>query len=252
MKKLVVSIVSAFVLLGNAAVTQVFAETQTSDGWNVTLSKDGKSLSDNFNNPAGGNSIQDVLSNMQPGDTANFIIDVKNESPNSADFYLLNNVIDSFEQSVDASGGGYSYILSYEGKNSRDLYNSTNVGGDNSTGLMEVSEKGTGLEDYIFLDNISKGGSGKVKLQVTLDGESQPNVYQNSFADLSMKFAVEVIPVPTPKSREEKIERKQDRVIYLPNTGDDSNLGLYIGGFVVSLLLAAYAYYRLKKISKKA
>jgi hypothetical protein len=47
------------------------------------------------------------------------------------------------------------------------------------------------MDDYFFLGTLSKGETGKVVLNVSLDGETEGNAYFDTLARLALKFAVE-------------------------------------------------------------
>jgi len=174
------------------------ASAETLNGasdWVVTFTTANRIVS-NFGETA----IDDTLRNLQPGDTANFKITVLNSSGKTIDWYMQNSVIKSLEDSSAASGGAYSYILTYttSAGTGRELYNSNTVGGEDSpagAGLNEINR--TELKDWIFLEQMATGRSGVVNLQVSLEGESQGNNYQDTMADLRMKFAAEIVPTRT-------------------------------------------------------
>lgn len=177
----------------------------------------------------------DNVSQMQPGDDITLTIEVRQTNDGSADWYLSNAVLKSLEDG-DASGSAYGYTLSYEGpSNSRVLYTSKSIGGIGSqAGLAEATNA---MDDYFFLGTLSKGQKGKVKLNVALDGETEGNAYFDTFAQLSMKFAVEPnvtsSPSPTPSQKtttntvtKDKVEEKtetvtKDKVIERTRTVDD-------------------------------
>ena len=179
-----------------ALPTAASAETLNgASDWVVTFTTANRIVS-NFGETA----IDDTLRNMQPGDTANFKITVLNSGGKTIDGYMQNSVIKSLEDSSAASGGAYSYILTYtpSAGTGRELYNSNTVGGENSpagAGLNEINR--TELKDWIFLEQMATGRSGVVNLQVKLEGESQGNSYQDTMADLRMKFAAEIVPTRT-------------------------------------------------------
>ena len=58
--------------------------------------------------------FDDVLDYMQPGDSASFQVEIKNSYETATDWYMTNKVLKSLEDaSKTASGGAYSYILTY-------------------------------------------------------------------------------------------------------------------------------------------
>ena len=258
MNKKLVSLVSAVSILG--MTVNVFADDTSYGPWKVSF--DGTKITEydtagNATSFGGTDSIQNALNGMQPGDSVEITINVENTNKTYADWYLQNDVLLNFEDSTNASGGAYTYDLTYTTSTggTNVLFSSDSVGGEHSS--TTPTEAGEGLEeatnaldDYIFLEEMPSGKSGKVTLRVSLDGETQGNNYQVTAAKLNMLFAVEVPPTKTPEPKEEVIVRRQDRIIYLPNTGDDSNILLYIGAFFVSLYIMVYAGWRLKRASK--
>lgn len=196
-KKLLALLLMALLVLSLSATA--FAETITGAGdWYVEFNSKQK-MESHF--PA----ITDLLRNVQPGDEAIVTVAVKNTSGKTVDWYMLNNIIQTLEESHSAANGGYSYILNYKTSSgsTRELYNSNKVGGGgedyahhdytNSTaeGLKEIQDA---LKDYMFLERMDSGKSGMVELKVALDGESQDNSYQDALAKLQLQFAVEVVP----------------------------------------------------------
>ena len=89
------------------------------------------------------------------------------------------------------------------------------------------------LEDYFYLDDLAVGENAKVLLTVGLDGETQGNSYQNTFAELQMNFAVE--------------NGETKKIVQAPHTGDSTQMGMYgmvalVAGLGCMLLL----FFRLK------
>lgn len=160
------------------------------DGWQVTF--DGTELSSTFTNAA----IDDVIYQMQPGDTANIRLELRNDNGGDTHWYMTNQVLQSLEDSQDvAEGGAYGYVLTYTGPDGTEdiLYSSQDVGGDtvneSGEGLHQATDS---LEDYFYLDTLSGSESGAVTLEVHLEGETQGNEYQDTLARLQMNFAVEL------------------------------------------------------------
>jgi hypothetical protein len=118
---------------------------------------------------------------------------------------MSNEVLKSLEDN-DASGSAYGYKLSYKGpSNSRTLYESKSVGGKGSAdGLAEATNA---MDEYFYLGPLSNGETGKVILNVTLDGETEGNAYFDTLARLALKFAVE--PEVEPKKTTVNIESKE-------------------------------------------
>ena len=187
MKKRVFGILLALVI-----VLALPAAAQAADGWKVTFTADSK-MESNFTTSA----IADAVAGLQPGDDAVFEITLENKYKDPVDWYMFNEVIRSLEDGTVASGGAYTYILTYRtsGGSVTELYNSDTVGGEGSENSLEgLHEASSALSDYFFLETMNPGGTGTVTLTVALDGESQGNRYQDTLANLTMKFAVEITP----------------------------------------------------------
>lgn len=210
--------------------TAAFAEHLSGgDGWLVTYTKDGK-MSDNYSSEQ----YIDKIGELQPGDDITFTVSLKHENDKDADWYLSNDVVKSLEAGK-AEGSAYGYLLTYTGPGqSRTLYDSSAVGGDDTEGLKEATNA---MEEFLYLDKLSKGQSGTVKLLVTLDGETEGNDYFNTLARLNMRFAVEAsdptktTPPPTKTTTPPPVK-----------TGDETDLfPFYVIMTVSGLLLLVIA-----------
>lgn len=236
MKKILKTLIATLALSAAFALTTApaFAETMTSETpWNVTFTSDAK-MESNFNP----DDISQLVNDIQPGDTAKIAINLKNANSGSTNWYMTNKILSSLEESAAlATGGAYTYNLSYTAPDNTKttFFSSDTVGGDNSAGenvgLHEVANI-TG--DYFLLGTLNSGQSGLVELEVSLDGETQGNSYQDTLADLSMDFAVELAPTANTRTVSSQYS--------LPQTGDDlmARIPLFAGlaglGLVVLIL----------------
>ena len=223
MKKKVFALLLVFILTLSISATAFGEHYDGAAGWTVTFTSDAK-MESNFSS----GSVQDAVSTLQPGDDVTLTITLANKHKEDVNWYMKNTIIKSLEDSTTASGGAYTYVLSYSGSDgSTELYNSDRVGGNLGTktapeGLHEVD---TALKDYFFLETMPSGGTGKVTLTVTLEGETQGNDYQKTLADLTMQFAAELTPTRT-----------------VVRTGDTTSFNAYyIGMGITGLLLLALA-----------
>lgn len=201
--------------------------------WQVTFTD---KIEENFQN----NQITDVLRGLQPKDNAIISIKLLNRNAKTTDWYMLNQVLTSLEDGNDvAKDGAYTYRLTYTGKNGteRVLFDSEKVGGDSTgTGTDGLHGATTALKNYFYLDTLATGESGTVKLEVALDGETQTNDYQNTLADLQIKFATQFTDTTTTTNRQ------------VVKTGDETDLlPLYAAMAASGLVLLALGIYTLKK-----
>lgn len=212
-----------------------FAETVTSPTpWTVTFTSS-EEMDCNFSS----DDVAQLASDLQPGDTAKMAITLKNANSQSTDWYMTTQILRSLEEtSQSATGGAYSYTLSYTGPDGKTdtFFSSDTVGGEGAAGedvgLHEVSNI---TDEYFLLGTLTTGQEGLVQLDITLDGETQGNSYQDTLADLSMDFAVELTP---PTGPDQNGPRNIANRHGLPQTGD-TLMGtiLTFGGIAVLGLL---------------
>ena len=167
----------------------VFADENTTTAGSCEFT--GKEMVSSFDS----NKIAASVSQMEPGDSVTFSVDIKNNSSISTKWYMSNDVLKSLEDTqAVAENGGYSYILTFVGQDGKEdtIYSSTSVGGEKETtagkGLNEATNS---LDKFFYLKTLEPGEGGSVKLLVGLDGESQGNIYQDTLAKLMMNLAVE-------------------------------------------------------------
>lgn len=179
----------AVALLVFAMTVPAAAETTRTNAGTVTFT--GSRMNSSFSS----SKLAASVSEMQPGDAVTFEVKLSNAADFTTDWYMSNEVLSSLEDAQDvAENGGYSYKLSYMDADGSEtvLYNSDSIGGDKDqsagAGLNEATDS---LGDFFYLDRLENGESGTVTLSISLDGESQGNIYQDTLATLKMNFAAE-------------------------------------------------------------
>lgn len=219
MKKKILSLVLTFAMLSSVPVS-VSAETLSgSDDWAVSF--DGSRMESNFKS----SDLDEVIYDMQPGDTAAFQVVLTNNHSKETDWYMSNDIVASMEDSTDASGGAYEYLLTYTDADSNEtvIFSSEMVGGEdteNGEGLHKVSDA---LGEMFYLSRLKSGTSGTVKLEVKLDGETLGNTYQNKLARLEMQFAAE--EAAGDKIVTTKVPGKDITIV---KTGDNTDVTLFV------------------------
>ena len=258
MKIILLPIVTAMILVFAMSISALAELVPALKDYNCTFTT-GQKLESNFKT----SDIYNQFAGMQPGDYTDIVIDIKNDNENTVDWYMTNKVIKSLEDTRDAdalSGGAYTYILTYKGNNSDEvntLFSSEVVGGDDVSpageGLHEATDA---LDEWFYLDTLSKDDGGVLTLRVALDGETQGNDYQDTLAELQMQFAVELRrttenPPPEPEKPDKKPKKKKSAVSGSSpkrgkvKTGDYTSYIPYLVAAAVSglafLLLAIYS-----------
>lgn len=218
-------LIMAAALLVLSVPGKVKAETY-SGGSNWKVDFNGEELSSTFKS----SDINDAMYKLQPGDTVNIELTLKNTSDYETEWYMTNEVLQSLEDSQNvANGGAYTYILRYynpEGGRET-IYSSESVGGEGESGAGEGLHQATDtLEDFFYVDYLAPGESGRITLTVSLDGETQGNDYQDTMAKLQMNFAVE--PIVVDENDPTKVLAKRPVII---KTGDD------LSGMIPSVIL---------------
>lgn len=184
--------IMAYALLAGmlfSASATVRAESHTAES-NVSFTSE-NTLSADYTNAE----MNDAVYNLQPGDDITISLNLKNDNPSAANWYMTNEVLQALEETTgsSASGGAYEYELIYTGPDGSQeiLFTSDTVGGENSGSRVGLKAATSGLEDYLYLDTIAPGQQGLITLRVALDGETEGNSYQNTLASLQMNFAVD-------------------------------------------------------------
>ncbi|MCI9116424.1 hypothetical protein [Acutalibacter sp. JLR.KK004] len=212
-------------------------DSQQEENWYLTFTKD-KKMSGNFDS----GSISKLVQGMQPGDSSDIVINLRNESSKATNWYMLNEAITSLEDGTVAEGGAYTYRLTYTDRAGKVnvLFDSETVGGetDGVTSEKEGLHQATdSMEDFFYLDTLQTGDTAKVELHVALDGETQNNLYQNTIADVEMEFAVDEVNDNNTSSRNQVVK-----------TGDETNLlPLYALMAASGVLLLIIACFSVKK-----
>ena len=218
------------------------ADPYTSEVGTVWFNSDGKTMGNDFQKNLSDDNVENALKErmkqLQPGDEVTFVINLRNDYSSATNWYMTSKIVDSLEEGT-AKDGAYTYYLRYvnntNSANNRELFRSETVGGDSSTGLMEVNKSlkedyDRNGEKYFYLDNLARGQGGQVLLTIALDGETQGNAYQNRLADLKMNFAVQIADQPGITTRAGNA----------PKTGDENNLFPYYVVMVISGFLFLY------------
>lgn len=240
-------------LLAASPLTAYASEVSGGEKWQVSFN--GKKLESNFDNK----DVVDQAKDLLPGDGVTMELSLKNASGRPANWYLSNEIVKSFEEpgggtagrAVSASGGAYTYILTYvDASGSQELYNSNRIGGESkeNAGLREVEES---LKDYLYLGRLNAGQEGALRLEVILDGETQGNDYAETLASLKLNFAVEEVPEPAAQGggSEGRTEHRTvtQYVLTGVQTGDESSPFLWTAALGSGLLLLMLCIGRLRK-----
>ena len=249
MKKKILSLALTFAML-SAVPMSVSAETLSGgDDWSVSFS--GSGMESNFTSA----DLDEVIYDMQPGDTATFQVALINEHSKEADWYMSNDIVISMEDSMEASGGAYEYLLTYTDADGEEttIYSSETVGGEDTTGGAGLHKVSDALGEWFYLSRRAGGASGTVNLEVKLDGETIGNDYQNKLAELAMQFAAEEaaedeivtnrVPGKDITIHKEVTVGKDAETVKIAKTGDDVNVMLYVSvtalaaGMVILILV---------------
>lgn len=236
-------------LLAVTPITAYAEDFSGGDGWKVSF--DGKKMTSTFKNT----DIDDKIYEMEPGDTVDFHIQLKNEYKQTTDWYMTNKVLESLEDAQTvAEGGAYSYILTYikQDGTKETLYSSEEVGGETKNASGEGLHQATNsLKDYFYLDRLKSGQSGEITLKVKLEGETQGNTYQDTLAKLQMNFAVELVDdstTPGTPNNPTKTPSKKSPSRTTVKTGDNSRVLLYsVIALIAGLVCAGAVVYNVRQ-----
>ena len=205
--------------------------------------------SENMEYTAG--SLDGVFSGMAPGDEKTATIEIQNNSGHAANISISQETVKALEDANTASGGAYTYDLSYVDAEGNKVSLMTTVAGGYSgdtaskNGLKDIDE----LKDYTMISRLENGGKTYVYLTLGMDGEGIKNGYKNTAGQMDLKFMASYVDPDTGKvvyttttETRKGGTRYVDRVVrtLAPMTGDNPLLfvGIAIMGFgLVCILL---------------
>ena len=187
------------------------------------------------------NVIADTVSGLEPGDDVTFEVKFENKYKTTTNWYMRNEALKTLEQSYDRTqNGGYTYILTHVDPKGNEtvLFNNSTVGGeytmptDGSKTSHGGENTGEGLhqatnaaDEWFFIQTLKKGQSGKTRLYVKFDGDSEVNDYMDTKGELLLAYAVE-------------LENSTSGTKYSSiNTGDTTNILMPIVVMLAALLL---------------
>lgn len=220
----------------------------------VSFTKDGKMSESDLNSQG----LLGQIANMQPGDSKTIEMRVVNDYAKSTNWYLSNEVIQSLQE-ADAErslGGGYGYKLSYEGPTgSTILYESKALGGSGFEGLHEMNivdkdRQNDDIDKFVFLDTLNNNQSGVVSLEISLDGETQGNDYQEKIAEVALQFATEIADPGTVQEKDKVVHKTEKKRVV--NTSTLTNrLPWLVLSAVSGLILLILAFFGLRERKKE-
>ena len=257
-KALLSMLMGAVLLIGGLSMRAYADEREGTKTWMVDFS--GDKMTNNFRS----DELADTIYEMQPGDAFSVRMNMTNSADFTTDWYITQKVIRTLEDTQEvAKSGGYTYKLVYVAPDDTEtiLYDSDSVGGeketDTETDLTGLKEATDSLDEFFFLGRLAPGEAGRVDLSVSLDGESQGNVYQDTVADLQMNFAVEKVtdttktPKDTPSDHPTSVTKTSGNVRTARVKTGDIMLWGSIAAFAGGLVMIVTVIVLLKKRSRE-
>ena len=239
MKKKILCLAMTVIMAAGVHTTAFAKDSQGADRWQVNFT--GGKMESNFKS----SDVTDELANIQPGDSIELKVQLKNSDSGDTDWYMTNEVIQTLEDAQSsAEGGAYEYKLTYVGSDNAEkvLYDSTTVGGEGASkageGLKQIDSS---TQEYFYLGRLASNNTGTVHLTVGVDG------YQLTLAKLRMNFAVEKVSAGKTITKN-KIVKTTKTV----KTGDTARVLLFcVLALISGLILLAYGIYTLNKNTKR-
>lgn len=200
---------------------------------------------------------------MLPGEERTQEILLKNEYDRSVNFFMQQEVLQSFEDTVNASGAAYEISLALvKGEEKNVIF-----GGDGADGAGRVGGDGEGLanlneavDGWIYLTALAPGETASLQMSVMLDGESNTNEYQSASGTFDFQFrATYDDPETVYQKGETTYVRKEvkgedvvSRIIRTVKTGDNAPVLLLSAVGAAALLLIVVLLIVRRKKDRKA
>ena len=199
------------------------------------------------------NVVADSIKDLEPGDDVTFTVKYENKYDETTHWYMRNEALQTLEQSFDRTqNGGYTYILTDVGPDGTEtvLFDNSQVGGeytmptDGSKTSHGGANTGEGLhqatnaaDEWFFINTLKKGQSGKTKLYVKFDGDSEVNDYMDTEGELLIAYAVELDKTGTFK----KVK-----------TGDSTDILTPLAVMLAALLMLIFTIFSYRKDRREA
>lgn len=196
------------------------------------------------------NNMTGVFAGIAPGETKTATIEIQNNSNHAANISISQETIKALEDAGVASGGAYTYDVTYVDASGAKVSLMQTVAGGYSNGkasnagLKDVNE----LEDYTLISRLESGDKTYVYLTLGVDGEGVNNTYQGSAGDIALNFMAsyvddntgKIVYVKTPGEVRRGNTRYVDRVVdqIVPVlTGDNQMVWVGLVVFAAGMLL---------------
>lgn len=228
------------------ALTLVFTMAGTAFGESPEIIGEAHFDGKDINSTLDQEELVNAFRDLQPGDDITVKVTYQNDYEKDTEWYMANDVIQTLEateearKTVEGTGtpenGGYTYSLVHTNKDGEDtvLFSNDKVGGEAKPDDMEGLEQATNaLNDWFYLETLSKGEHGTVTLSVAFEGETEVNDYMDTEGSVDIVFAVNVVDDDTPPGTP-------------PKTGDVTKIFPYIGMMIIGILLLIPLFRRKK------
>lgn len=200
---------------------------------------------------------------MLPGEERTQEILLKNEYDRSVNFFMQQEVIKAFEDTVNANGAAYDISLNLvkDGETTVIFGGSEEdgagrVGGD-SEGLANLNDA---MDGWIYLTALEPDETASLQMTVKLDGESNTNAYQSASGTFDFQFratyddpeTVYQKGEPTYVKKEVKGEDVVTKIVRTVKTGDNAPILLLSAAGAAAVLLIVILLVVRRKKNKEA
>ncbi|MCR5641197.1 MAG: LPXTG cell wall anchor domain-containing protein [Lachnospiraceae bacterium] len=180
-----------------------------------------------------------VFAGIAPGETKTATIEIQNNSNHAANISISQETVKALEDASTASGGAYSYDLTYVDAAGNTVSLLQTVAGGYSSGTASTAglKDVTELEDYTMISRLDSGDKTYVYLTLGVDGEGVKNAYKSTTAQIDLNFMAsyvdsstgKIVYVNTPSVRKGNT-RYVDRVVeqIVPVLTGDNNM-IWVG-----------------------
>jgi LPXTG-motif cell wall-anchored protein len=201
------------------------------------------------------------FNDMYAGETRTAEITVTNNNSHTAEFFISQDTLQTLEESANASGAPYIYMLSVgSSEDTATVLFSTAVGGYSSAqvastaGLDDVTE----IEDYTYFAKLANGESTNLYLTLYIDGEGTDTDYADAVGTLEFNFrayyddarrTVVNSKTATSKGATQYIKNIVDQIVPLAGavkTGDNTPIIAVIGLLAAGIVLIVISCRRKK------
>lgn len=183
-----------------------------------------------------GGSAQNGFSDMEPGESRDLQLTLKNDHTDEMQFYMSAEILDNIAVKADKNA-----VYDFEISKNEEIFFTAVIGGGNERNISQGEEQLTG-DNNILLDTLKKGEENKIMITLTLDGDSAENLYMSQSGEIQFLFTVAAPDdsgTVVHQTVTKYLQGAGQKIIKRVKTGDNISVGIFAAAAISLLVIIA-------------